>query len=95
MTVETAGVPVQTGESAPAAPTGSEGFTLRIIVEASTGPRDDAPYRFRCESDDGSALHLALTVEMPAPAAALQRVAKLRCACGGTLALVSGSRPRT
>jgi hypothetical protein len=97
MTVETAGVPAHPGESAPTASTAdatpeATGLALRVVIEASGTSRDGTPARFRCEKDDGTPAHLALIVETPVGASSFARVAKLRCGCGSSLALVLGAR---
>jgi hypothetical protein len=100
MTVETAGVPAQSGEpvpaaadaapTAPAAEPEAAGLTLRVVVEADGSRRDGVPHRIRCAKDDGSPQHLALAVESPVAIDSLTRLTKLRCGCGAGMVLVFG-----
>jgi len=54
-----------------------------------------APMRVRCPVDDGTVAHLAFDVRMPAPVCnALGALAKLRCACGKALVIVTGPEVR-
>jgi len=99
MSTETAGIPAQPGESAPVAPpaasTAREGIMVMLLVDASGRHRDAAPARFACERDDGSPAHTAIEVEMPVAASALKAIAKLKCACGSSLGMVTGARVPT